>query len=46
VVAELHAASDLHLMLPANEQFLRADLSGDPAVALAKAEGGTPSRRA
>jgi acetolactate decarboxylase len=26
--------------------FLRADLSGDPAAALAKAEGGTASRRA
>lgn len=38
--AELHAADDLHLVLPANESFLRADLSGDPAAALAKAEGG------
>ena len=45
VVAELHAASDLHLVLPSNEAFLRADLSGDPAAALAKAEGGTPNRR-
>ncbi len=45
VVAELHAASDLHLVLPANEAFLRADLSGDPAVALAQAEGGTRSRK-
>lgn len=45
VVAELHAASDLHLVLPANEEFLRADLSGDPAAALAQAEGGTRSRK-
>ncbi len=45
VVAELHAAEDLHLVLPANEAFLRADLSGDPEAALAKAEGGTAKSR-
>ncbi len=45
VVAELHAARDLHLVLPTNEAFLHADLSGDPAAALAKAEGGTAKLR-
>jgi acetolactate decarboxylase len=43
-VVELHAASDLHLVLPANEEFLRADLRGDPSAALAEAEGGSRAR--
>lgn len=37
--AQLHLTSDLHLVLPANAEFLKADLSGDSSAALAKAEG-------
>ena len=36
---ELHRESQLQLVLPETEAFLRADLSADPAAALAKAEG-------
>jgi acetolactate decarboxylase len=36
---ELHRESHLQLLLPETPAFLRADLSGDPAAALAKAEG-------
>ena len=36
---ELHRDSNLQLVLPETPQFLKADLSGDPAAALAKAEG-------
>ena len=38
--ALLHLTSDLHLVLPENEEFLKANLTQDPAAALAKAEGG------
>ena len=38
--ASLHLTSDLHLVLPENEEFLKANLTQDPAAALAKAEGG------
>jgi acetolactate decarboxylase len=37
--ASLHLTSDLHLILPGNEEFLAANLTQDPAAALAKAEG-------
>lgn len=37
---ELHRESHLQLVLPETPEFLKADLSGDPAAALAKAEGG------
>ena len=37
---ELHRESHLQLVLPETPAFLKADLSGDPAAALAKAEGG------
>lgn len=36
---ELHRESDLQLVLPETPEFLKADLSGDPAAALARAEG-------
>lgn len=36
---ELHRESHLQLVLPETSSFLRADLSGDPAAALAQAEG-------
>ena len=36
---ELHSESHLQLVLPETPAFLKADLSGDPAAALAKAEG-------
>jgi acetolactate decarboxylase len=36
---ELHRESHLQLVLPETPSFLKADLSGDPAAALAKAEG-------
>jgi len=36
---ELHRESHLKLVLPETPAFLKADLSGDPAAALAKAEG-------
>ncbi len=36
---ELHRESHLQLVLPESPAFLKADLSGDPAAALAKAEG-------
>ncbi len=36
---ELHRESHLQLVLPETPGFLKADLSGDPAAALAKAEG-------
>lgn len=36
---ELHRESHLQLVLPETPEFLRADLSGDPAAALARAEG-------
>lgn len=36
---ELHRDSHLQLVLPETPEFLKADLSGDPAAALAKAEG-------
>ena len=39
---ELHRESHLQLVLPETPAFLKADLSGDPAAALAKAEGGHP----
>ena len=35
----LHRESQLHLVLPETADFLNADLSGDPAAALAQAEG-------
>jgi acetolactate decarboxylase len=41
---ELHRESHLQLVLPETPAFLQADLSGDPAAALARAEG-TPQRR-
>lgn len=34
----IQTVSDLHVALPANEEFLRADLTQDPANALAQAE--------
>ena len=37
---ELQRESRLQLVLPETPGFLKADLSGDPAAALAKAEGG------
>lgn len=37
--ASLHLTFDLHLVLPENEEFLKANLTQDPAAALAKAEG-------
>ncbi len=37
--AAIHTTNDLHVILPENAAFLHADLSGDPAKALAKAEG-------
>lgn len=39
--ARLHTTTELHLVLPENAAFLAADLSGDPAADLAKAEGGS-----
>lgn len=36
---ELHRENHLQLVLPETPQFLKADLSGDPAAALAQAEG-------
>ena len=36
---ELHRESHLQLVLPETAEFLKADLSGDPAAALARAEG-------
>jgi len=38
----LHSTNDLHVVLPENAAFLRADLNGDPAAALAQAEGAHP----
>ena len=38
VTAQLHLDNNVHLALPETPSFLRADLSGDPAEALAKAE--------
>jgi acetolactate decarboxylase len=40
--AELHCESQLHLVLPETAAFLKADLSGDPAAALAQAERDQP----
>lgn len=37
--AALHVTNDLHIVLPENAAFLQADLNGDPAAALAHAEG-------
>jgi hypothetical protein len=37
---ELQRESHLQLVLPETPGFLKDDLSGDPAAALAKAEGG------
>ena len=39
---ELHRESHLQLVLPETPEFLKADLSGDPAAALAQAEGDHP----
>ena len=39
---ELHRENHLQLVLPETPEFLNADLSGDPAAALAKAEGDHP----
>ena len=39
---DIHRESDLQLVLPETPDFLKADLSGDPAKALAKAEGDHP----
>lgn len=36
---ELHTEQHLHLVLPETPGFLKADLTGDPSAALAKAEG-------
>jgi acetolactate decarboxylase len=36
---ELHRESQLQLVLPETPEFLKADLSGDPEAALARAEG-------
>ncbi len=38
----LHSTNDLHVVLPENAAFLHADLNGDPAAALATAEGAHP----
>ena len=38
VTAQLHLDNNVHLALPETPSFLTADLSGDPAEALAKAE--------
>jgi len=38
----LHRESHLQLVLPETPEFLKADLSGDPAKALAQAEGDHP----
>lgn len=38
----LHQESHLQLVLPETPEFLKADLSGDPAAALARAEGDHP----
>ena len=35
---QVQEVRDLRVALPANEEFLRADLTRDPAAALAKAE--------
>ena len=35
----MHRESHLQLVLPETPEFLKADLSGDPAAALARAEG-------
>jgi len=40
--AALHSTNDLHIVLPENAAFLHADLNGDPAAALATAEGAHP----
>lgn len=40
--AAVHTTNDLHLVLPENAAFLHADLNGDPAAALARAEGAHP----
>ena len=42
--ASLHLTSDLHLVLPENEEFLKANLTQDPAAALAKAEGASSAK--
>ena len=42
LTVELQRESDLQLVLPETADFLEADLSGDPAAALAKAEGDHP----
>ncbi|ORV45478.1 hypothetical protein AWC02_12910 [Mycolicibacter engbaekii] len=42
VEAQLHLTTDLHLVLPENAEFLKADLRGDPSAALAEAEGARP----
>jgi acetolactate decarboxylase len=39
---DIHRESDLQLVLPETPDFLKADLSSDPAKALAKAEGDHP----
>lgn len=41
---EFHRESHLHLVLPETPAFLMADLSGDPAAALAEAEGDHPGQ--
>jgi acetolactate decarboxylase len=40
---QVQEVRDLRVALPANEEFLRADLTHDPAAALAKAETKPPS---
>jgi acetolactate decarboxylase len=42
LAAQLHTTTELHVVLPENAAFLAADLSGDPAADLAKAEGAGP----
>ena len=42
VQVELHVESHLQLVLPETPAFLQADLSADPAAALAEAEGDHP----
>jgi acetolactate decarboxylase len=37
--AAIHTTNDLHIVLPENAAFLRADLNADPTSALAQAEG-------
>ena len=37
--AQIHTTNDLHIVLPETAAFLKADLTGDPAAALAQAEG-------